>query len=187
MKKILLLFILLSTFAQAEIPRVRPAKWAQPIIATDLENWHQIDDKVFRSSQPDADDMPLLQQLNITDILNLRSIHTDNDEAKNTSIKLHHIKTNAGDISPDEIVQALKIITTTKGRILVHCWHGSDRTGAVIASYRIVVQGWNKEEAIDEMVNGGYGFHAIFGNIVPTIKGLEVDKIRKDLNIKRHF
>ncbi len=187
MKKIILLTILISAFAQAEIPRVRPAKWAQPIIAADLENWHQIDGKVFRSSQPDTDDMPLLQQLNITDVLNLRSIHTDDDEAKGTSLKLHHIRTSAGDISQDEIIQALKIITTAKGKILVHCWHGSDRTGAVIASYRIVVQDWYKAEAIDEMINGGYGFHAIFDNIVPTIKGLEVDKIREDLNIKRHF
>lgn len=187
MKKLLLLSILISAFAQAEMPRVRPTKWAQPIITADLENWYQIDEKVFRSSQPDKDDMPLLQQLSIADVLNLRSIHTDDDEAEGAPLRLHHIRTSAREISQNEIIQALKIITTAKGKILVHCWHGSDRTGAVIASYRIVVQGWSKAEAIDEMVNGGYGFHAIFDNIVPTIKELEVDKIRESLNIKSHF
>lgn len=46
--------------------------------------------------------------------------------------------------------------------MVVHCWHGSDRTGAVIAAYRIVQQGWSQHDAIDEMINGGYGFHPIF-------------------------
>lgn len=169
------------------MPRVRPTNWAQPIITAELENWYQVDDKVFRSSQPDQEDMPLLQHFNITDVLNLRSMHTDDDEAEGSSLKLHHIKTSAGQISQGEIIQALKIITTAKGKILVHCWHGSDRTGAVIASYRIVVQGWSKAKAIDEMINGGYGFHSIFDNIVPLIKDLEADKIKKALNIKSHF
>lgn len=169
----------------ADTPRIRPEKWAQLVISESLDNWYKVDDRVFRSSQPNSKGMHQLHFLGITEVLNLRYFHSDDDEAKGTGLKLHRLRTEAGDLSKDEIIQALKIITTAEGKILVHCWHGSDRTGAVIASYRIIVQGWSKDEAIDEMLNGGYGFHSIYKNIVPLIKSFDVDKMRKQLNIQK--
>jgi len=44
--------------------------------------------------------------------------------------------------------------------------------------YRIVEQGWTKDEAISEMVNGGYGFHAIWLNIITCIRPVDVNEIR---------
>lgn len=35
---------------------------------------------------------------------------------------------------------------------------GADRTGAVMAMHRIVVQGWKKEDALREMREGGFHF-----------------------------
>ena len=49
--------------------------------------------------------------------------------------------------------------TRSCGPFFVHCQHGSDRTGVCIAAYRIVVQGWTKQDAIREMTGGNYGFH----------------------------
>ncbi|WP_282598360.1 tyrosine-protein phosphatase, partial [Pseudomonas chlororaphis] len=43
------------------------------------------------------------------------------------------------------------------GPVLMHCKHGSDRTGLMSAMYRVVVQGWSKEEALNEMTGGGFG------------------------------
>jgi protein tyrosine/serine phosphatase len=42
--------------------------------------------------------------------------------------------------------------------VFVHCRRGSDRTGTAVAVYRICVEGWSREAAIDEMVNGGFRF-----------------------------
>ncbi len=44
-----------------------------------------------------------------------------------------------------------------KGPILVHCLHGNDRTGIVIAAYRILINGWTVEKAKNEMY--AHGFH----------------------------
>ncbi len=41
--------------------------------------------------------------------------------------------------------------------VLIHCLHGQDRTGIVIAAYRIKYQGWSVEDAVKEM--NAYGFH----------------------------
>jgi len=47
----------------------------------------------------------------------------------------------------------------------VHCWHGSDRTGTLVAAYRTVFQGWEVEETVDEMMFGGFGHHSMFDNL----------------------
>ncbi|HEX7917405.1 hypothetical protein [Rudaea sp.] len=49
--------------------------------------------------------------------------------------------------------------------MLIHCWHGADRTGVVCAAYRMVVQGWSKADARAEMFDGGFGYHAVWRNI----------------------
>ena len=68
-----------------------------------------------------------------------------------------------------------------KGPFLIHCKHGADRTGLMSAMFRIVEQGWSKEAAIREMVNGGYGYHRVWGNIVRYIEQVDVERIRARL------
>lgn len=46
----------------------------------------------------------------------------------------------AGNIHDKGIIDALKVIKDAPKPILVHCLHGSDRTGAVIAMYRIILK-----------------------------------------------
>jgi len=65
--------------------------------------------------------------------------------------------------------------------VFVHCEHGADRTGIACAAYRIVVQGWSKQQAIDEMVNGGYGFHRVWGNLIDFIRDLDVEYLKRQL------
>ena len=62
--------------------------------------------------------------------------------------------------------------------VLVHCQHGSDRTGTMVAIYRIAYEGWSKEEATNEMINGGYGFHPMWQNLLRYIEQLDVKSIK---------
>jgi protein tyrosine/serine phosphatase len=92
---------------------------------------------------------------------------------------------NALSITRDGIISALKLIKSAEGRgpVLVHCKHGADRTGVVIAMYRILYQGWTKEQAVDEMENGGYNFHSIFINIPNFIKNANIADYKRALAI----
>jgi hypothetical protein len=47
------------------------------------------------------------------------------------------------------------------------------------AIYRMTVQGWKKEDAIKEMTEGGFGYHAVWVNLIRYIKKLDVDALRK--------
>lgn len=157
-------------------PALRPAEWAQPLVVVGMKNFYRIDAKLYRSAQPDEDGFAAIKRLGITTILSLRDLHSD-DEAEGLGLNLQRIEMEAGKITIPQLVAALRIIRAADGPVLIHCWHGSDRTGAVSAIYRIVMQGWSQEAAIDELINGGYGYHAIYSNIPTLLRQADVAAI----------
>ena len=161
--------------------------FSQTVIKIDslgLNNLYQIDEGVFRSEQPDKLDFAQLEKLGITEVLNLRRWHSDDKEAKNTNLILYHVPMRAGKVKENNVVQALKIIQNRKGNILIHCKHGADRTGLIVAMYRIVFQNYTKEQAIKEMTEGGFGFHSIYKNIIEYIQQADIEKIKNQLTTK---
>lgn len=178
---LLILVSLLSPPADAAEPKLRPASWATPVISEHLDNWYKVDSRVYRSEQPDGKAMAEIEAFGIRRVLNLREFHDDNDEIRNTSLKSFRVPVKTSAINDDHIVQALRIINSSDEPILVHCWHGADRTGTVIAMYRIINQGWSREQAIDELVNGGYNYHAMFDNIIAYLREVDVERIRQRL------
>ena len=183
MKKYLIFFIIIFPLTCFSEPRLRPNNWAIPVIDTHLKNLNFVDAQIYRSEQPDKEDINDLKRLGVKEILNLREFHSDNDEFESTNFDLHHIKMHTSKITEDQIISALKFIRNRKGPILIHCWHGSDRTGVVVASYRIIFNHWSKSEAIDEMVNGGFGYHEkIYPELISLIENLDVEKITHKVN-----
>lgn len=172
----LLLGISLTAVAQ------RNAKWAEPVAAVYLKNFYRVDSGVYRAEQPAKEGFAELERMGIKEALNLRSYHSNKDGAKGTGLVLHRVKMKASDSDWDEVVKALRIIKNRKGPIVIHCWHGSDRTGLTVALYRIVFQGWSKQEAIEELKNGGYGYHTVYKNIIDFINELDVEKMKRSVN-----
>jgi hypothetical protein len=85
----------------------------------------------------------------------------------------------------EEVVRFLKIVTDPRRTpVLVHCQHGADRTGTMIAVYRIAVQGWSKAEAIREMTLGGFGYHPIWSLLPIWVQALDIDRIKAQAGIK---
>jgi protein tyrosine/serine phosphatase len=148
-----------------------------------LENMYKVDEGIYRSEQPGKEQFQALEKYGIKEILNLRYWHSDK-HAKKTNLILHRVKMNAHNANDFDVVSALRIIKNRKGPILIHCHHGSDRTGLVIAMYKIVFQDKTKENVINEMINGGFGFHEIYDNIPRYINNVNIDNIRKQLNVK---
>lgn len=144
----------------------RPAAWAQPIVLEGVPNLHKVADGLYRSAQPTAQGMRNLEAMGIRTIVNLRSFHSDRGEIRGTGLAYEHIWEKAWHPEEEDAIRFLQIATDPKSApVLVHCQHGADRTGTMCALYRIVVQGWSKEDAIREMREGGYGFHRIWQNL----------------------
>lgn len=183
MKRAVVLVALLSvaTLLHAGEVRPRPETWAKPLHDENLENVYQLDEKVYRAAQPGWEGFEALRKLGIKNVLNLRNYHSDNAKAQELGLKLYRVDMKAGDIKAKDVVAALRIIRLSEGPILIHCWHGSDRTGLISAMYRIVFQNWSKEEAIDELQNGGYGFHSMYDNIPAFIRDADIDRIKQNV------
>ena len=179
-RQLLLLFILglAAVPALADQP-ARPAEWATPAPSAALKNFYKLDEKVYRSAQPDKKGFQELKRLGIRNVLSLRDHHADERDAKGLGLSLSRVKMEAGEISDEQVVESLRIIRTAKGPIVIHCWHGSDRTGLISAMYRILYQNWSKEEAIEELMKGGYGYHSLYRNIPEYIRKADTESIRQ--------
>jgi tetratricopeptide (TPR) repeat protein len=178
---------LATQYPTAEPPKLSTAQkqWAKPVELPGLPNFHKVSENLYRGAQPSAEGMKQLEKLGIKTVVNLRSFHSDSDELKDANLSYEHIYMKAWHAEDEDIVKFLKIVTdANRTPVFVHCQHGADRTGTMCAIYNIAVQGWSKDEAIEEMTKGDFGFHGIFENLVNYIRGLDVEKIKQDAGIK---
>jgi len=178
--------VLVNTAYGAETsPANRPAHWAKPMKMGGAPNLHKVSDTLYRSAQPSAEGMKNLKAMGIETVINLRSFHSDRDEIRDTALAHESISMKAWHAEEEDAVKFLQIVTNPKrSPVLVHCQHGADRTGTMCALYRVAVQGWSKEEALKEMVQGGFGFHGIWENLIQWIDGLDIERIKKRAGIR---
>jgi protein tyrosine/serine phosphatase len=122
--------------------------------------------------------------MGVETIVNLRSFHSDRDEIGDTGMGYEHIYMKPWHPEEKELVRFLQIVTNEKRTpVLVHCQQGADRTGLMCAVYQIVIQGWTKEDAIAEMIDGGYGFSPFWTNIIRYLRDLDIDHIKKSAGL----
>jgi protein tyrosine phosphatase (PTP) superfamily phosphohydrolase (DUF442 family) len=176
----------LTTYGDILSPTNRPAAWAKLVVQVGVPNLHKITTNLYRSAQPTAEGFQNLQKMGIKTVINLRSFNSDRDEIGNTGLLREHIFMKAWHPERKEVVKFLQIVTDEKHYpILFHCQHGADRTGIMCALYRIAVQGWSREEAIQEMKEGGYGFHTIWVNLPTWLDELDIESIKKEVGIPK--
>lgn len=157
---------------------------AEKVPLKTFKNLYKLNDSIYRSEQPSRKGFALLEKKGITTILNLRRLKDDNRKAKKTNLHLEHIRLKSKAIDEEDIFNALKVIKTADKPILIHCWHGSDRTGVVSAAYRIVFEGWTKADAIAELRQPEFGYHEKwYPNLIELLNNLDVQDIRKRLGI----
>jgi len=162
----------------------RPGHWAQPCELAGCPDLYKVSDDLYRGAQPSAEGMRNLKELGIKTIVNLRSFHSDRDEMGQIDFNYHHIYVKTWHPERKEIVRFLRIVADREQTpVFVHCQYGADRTGLMVAVYRVVVHGWSKEEALEEMTRGGYGFHEVWRNLVRYFNELDFEGIRRDAGV----
>jgi tyrosine-protein phosphatase SIW14 len=134
---------------------------AQP---TGLPNFHKVDDHVYRGAQPTPEGFRNLANLGVKTVVDLRGPeHSEAAEKKiveadgmrYVSIPMRGMTTP----TDKQISDALKLMNDpASGPVFVHCRRGADRTGAVIACYRISHDHWDSARAQDEANNFGMNF-----------------------------
>lgn len=155
-------------------------RWAQPISLSGAPNLHKVSDALYRSAQPRAEGFQSLHAMGIKTVVNLRQENDDPELAKGLGLKLVHIPLMANkNPNQEQVNQFLELVNDPANLpILVHCRAGADRTGTMCAIYRIACRGWSVNDALSEMVHGGFGFHSSFDNLSRYIEQLDAPQVR---------
>lgn len=171
----------------------RPAAWAKQVKPSlpGLPNLYRVNASLYRSAQPTDKGFAYLAtqpklangDRPIKTVLSLRASEEDVPLVPpGSKLRIEQIRFNTWHPEDEDVIKFLRILTTPELQpVLVHCQHGSDRTGMMVAIYRIAYDHWSKAQAIDEMVNGGYGFHPMWANLRHYIEKLDVDAIKKQV------
>jgi protein tyrosine/serine phosphatase len=163
----------------------RPSQWAQRLVLDGVRNLHRVNEFLYRSAQPSEVGMRNLERLGIRRVINLRAFHCDLSKFGGTGLVNHRLHVFTWTVQERQVIRVLRMLRSPEnGPFLIHCKHGADRTGLMTAMFRIVEQGWSKQAAIQEMVQGGYGYHAMWQNIIRYIEEVDIERIRRALGVR---
>lgn len=95
----------------------------------------------------------------IRDFLYAGDVYAEDEELEAAGIQVEHVAFSDW-LPPTQakLNEALHVLVRPDAEpVYVHCMHGVDRTGMVIAYYRVKAQDWSPERALQEMMD--LGFH----------------------------
>jgi protein tyrosine/serine phosphatase len=96
-----------------------------------------------------------MKELGVAIVVNLRDDSEKNEQqqVETRGMRYVHIPWR-GTAQADnrQVAQFLQLLRDNPDKkILVHCQRGAERTGVMVAAYRISEHGWTSEQALDEM------------------------------------
>jgi len=132
--------------------------WAQSPAAPGIGNFHQVDQNVYRGAQPTNAGFDYLHSLGVKLVIDLRE-HDQRSAAEQravTAAGMQYLNVPMTGLTPPTAEETSKILALLEdgsaGPVFVHCKRGADRTGAVIAAYRIDHDNWDNPRALAEAV-----------------------------------
>ena len=162
----------------------------QKMFNNHLPNFNCVEEgKLYRGGQPTEEGVGSLVEIGVKTLVILRTgFDKDYYEKYTSRVSVIHIPFNPFKPKRTIVMKFLKVMQDQeKGPVYVHCFHGADRTGTLVALYRIVFQGWTKEQATYEMRRKG--LHWWHRPLMAYINNLDIDSIKSELGISKesHF
>lgn len=128
-----------------------------------IRNFHMVEPYLYRGGQPVKEGFMALKDLGVKTVLCLRwgkkVIAAEKASVESFGMVFISMPLNYWNLpKPETIDNFLELIDNSEHHpVYVHCLHGSDRTGILIAIFRMFRQGWSFNQSYDEMRK--YGFH----------------------------
>ena len=136
-----------------------------PVLAGNpsIPNFHQVNEHIYRGGQPPPEAWPDLAKLGIKTVIDLRreDEHSTVEEARAVAaagMTYVNVPMN-GVVAPrnEQIVKVMALLNSQEP-VFVHCKRGVDRTGTVIACYRVAHDHWQRGQALQEAKSFGMGW-----------------------------
>lgn len=149
-----LLVVVLANFANAQ----------KAVENKDLPNFSQVSANLYRGAQPTEAGVKQLAAMGVKTIINLRGAderaRTEETWAKNAGMKFINVSLrNWFEPKTEDIERVIEEIDAPENQpVFVHCKRGADRTGTVVAVYRISHDNWTAKQANDEAKKFDFGW-----------------------------
>ena len=153
---------------RAQAPAPDPAKvvrsaYGERLKLPGLPNGGRINQALFRGAQPRSAGFEQLKKLGVTTIVDLRGEDPGTREWERRqaeALGMRFVSIPVSGWSPPNNEQVAEFLTlfheAGKEKVFVHCRFGDDRTGVFVATYRMALEGWPAEQAMNEMYFFGF-------------------------------
>jgi tyrosine-protein phosphatase SIW14 len=129
--------------------------------APGVPNFHPVNDRVYRGGQPTREGVKHLAKIGIRTVVDLRGASDHSAEegmlVEAEGMRYIHVPLNPFGAPTDrQVAKLLEVLDDDlSAPVFVHCKRGSDRTGTVIACYRIRHDHWDNRKALREARTSG--------------------------------
>lgn len=156
---------LAGSLAWSEADRASPYAHEKASVAG-VANFGRVNTHLFRGAQPTGPGFAALRALGVDTILSLTLVAdgTAIEQKQVEELGMRYVNVPMSATRPPTQEQISDFFAALADQpdktVFVHCWQGADRTGVMIALYRIAHEGWTADQAVDEM--RAFRFYAFF-------------------------
>lgn len=126
-----------------------------------VRNFGQVNDHIFRGGEPAEEGLRELGAAHVVLDIDLRESGkaTEDERRMAQSLGMQYVNIPLPAFAAPRIEDVKRVLSLLgpddAGKIFVHCRRGKDRTGTIVACYRIQHDGWNNERAEEEAKSYG--------------------------------
>jgi len=124
-----------------------------------VPNFGEATQQLFRGGQPNEKGFEALSKMGVDIVVDARGNRAKSEGTlvKRLGMKYVAIPWHCPFPHDDVFARFLKLLRDNPHKkVFVHCRLGDDRTGMMIAAYRMAVEGWSAEDAMMEMRHFGF-------------------------------
>jgi protein tyrosine phosphatase (PTP) superfamily phosphohydrolase (DUF442 family) len=135
-----------------------------------ISNASRVAPGIYRGAQPLPEGYATLKKMGIRTVINLRAKHSERKEVEALGMKSIEVPVSVlRDMDVKTINSIIDMMIEPDNQpVYVHCKLGKDRTGVVIAAYRMRVDGWSLKDAEAEM--RAFGFNDIWHEMRESVR-----------------
>lgn len=140
--------------AQTKAPRTPAHAPVKKFPVAGVKNFGEVTPYLYRGAQPTREGLKALAGMGVDIVVDLRLSGQSSERKVVTADGMKYISIPWHCMFPSDKKTALflKVLRDNpKKKIFVHCRFGDDRTGMMVAAYRMAVENWTPEQAWKEM------------------------------------
>ena len=124
--------------------------------ASCLQNFEKVSDSLYRGAQPSDAGLRELAKIGINMVVDLRGEggRSTREAALAQSLGMKYVNIPLDGFKAPTADQVAKVQAifedASAGKVFVHCRRGADRTGTMVAIYRIEHDHWQNQQALNE-------------------------------------